>query len=158
MAQVTLKRCDQVISCSRLTVSELGDFRTPLKPIFISRGILKEFVLLMGGVTTPAPCCPTCGPGSAAGRKVAAKEAPHLLQNLSTLLAPSDPVPKLERLILTSMDRQKGRGKGTVAYGAEEHIAFLCLVSDDPNAFNSSESSSEWKKIYQEMCKTYCLY
>ncbi len=54
--------------------------------------------------------------------------------------------------------RQKGRGKGTVAYGAEEHIAFLCLVSDDPNAFNSSESSSEWKKIYQEMCKTYCLY
>jgi hypothetical protein len=48
---------------------------------------------------------------------------------------------------------QKGRGKGAVAYGAEEHIALLHSISDDPNAFNSGESSLDWKKIYQEMCK-----
>jgi hypothetical protein len=53
---------------------------------------------------------------------------------------------------------QKGREKGAVAYGAEEHVALLRLVSDDPNSFNSSESSSEWKKIYMEMCKNYYLH
>jgi hypothetical protein len=55
-------------------------------------------------------------------------------------------------------DEKKGREKGAVAYGVEEHLTLLRVVSATSNFFNSSETSPEWRAVYKEMCKSYYVH
>jgi len=51
----------------------------------------------------------------------------------------------------------KGREKGSSAYSVDEHIAVLSLMLSEPDAFNASESSTEWRNLYQELCQNYYI-
>ena len=52
----------------------------------------------------------------------------------------------------TKVDEKKGREKGAIAYGVEEHLALLRVVSATSKSFNSSETSPEWRAAYKAMC------
>jgi hypothetical protein len=54
-------------------------------------------------------------------------------------------------------NNKSGREKGTYAYSAEEHSALLKLLMSEPNSFNSSESSPEWRKVHKDMIGNYYL-
>jgi hypothetical protein len=80
--------------------------------------------------------------------------------NVSHRLSPV-PMVGFVRDNATKLDEKlekKGREKGAVAYGVEEHLTLLRLVAATPDSFNCSESSPDWKGVYQEMCKTYYLH
>jgi hypothetical protein len=47
--------------------------------------------------------------------------------------------------------------KGADAYSAVGHSALLKLLMSEPNSFNSSESSPEWKKVHKDMVESYYL-
>jgi hypothetical protein len=51
----------------------------------------------------------------------------------------------------------KGQEKGAVAYSVEEHVAVLQLMLSQPKASNASESSEEWRDLYQQMCQEYYI-
>jgi len=53
----------------------------------------------------------------------------------------------------TKFDEKKGREKGAVAYGVEEHLTPLHVVSA-----TSNETSPEWRAVYKEMCKSYYVH
>ena len=52
---------------------------------------------------------------------------------------------------------ETGREKGAVAYSAAEHAALLNLLVQQPDSFNSSESSPEWRIVHGVLCKTYYI-
>ena len=54
-------------------------------------------------------------------------------------------------------NNKSGREKGAYAYSAEEHSALLKLLMSEPNSFNSSESSPEWRKVHKDMVERYYL-
>jgi len=51
----------------------------------------------------------------------------------------------------------KGREKGSTVYSVDEHIAVLLLMLSEPDSFNASESSTEWRNVYQELCQNYYI-
>lgn len=51
----------------------------------------------------------------------------------------------------------KGQEKGAVAYSVEDHVAVLQLMLTQPKSFDASESSEEWRDLYQQMCKDYYI-
>ncbi len=44
----------------------------------------------------------------------------------------------------------KGREKGAMLYLVAEHVAVLKLMLSQMNAFKASESSEEWRNLYQK--------
>jgi hypothetical protein len=46
---------------------------------------------------------------------------------------------------------ESGRGKGATTYSSVEHVALLSVISQDPDAFNCSESSPQWEEAYKRM-------
>jgi len=58
----------------------------------------------------------------------------------------------------TKVDEKKGREKGAIAYGVEEHLALLRVVSATSKSFNSSETSPEWRAAYKAMCNSYYVH
>jgi hypothetical protein len=54
-------------------------------------------------------------------------------------------------------NNKSGREKVAYAYSAEEHSALLKLLMSEPNSFNSSESSPEWRKVHKDMVESYYL-
>jgi hypothetical protein len=51
----------------------------------------------------------------------------------------------------------KGRERGAVSYSVPEHVALLQLMLTQPNSFNVSESSEEWRELHKQMCNSYYL-
>jgi hypothetical protein len=54
-------------------------------------------------------------------------------------------------------NNKSGREKGAYTYSTEEHSALLKLLMCEPNSFNSSESSPEWRKVHKDMVENYYL-
>jgi hypothetical protein len=51
--------------------------------------------------------------------------------------------------------RHNGRERGVVSYTVEEHIAMLAIMKEVPDSFTSSESSEEWKAVYEKTVEHY---
>jgi hypothetical protein len=47
--------------------------------------------------------------------------------------------------------KENGRVVGVSGYSATEHYTLLLLMESTPDYFHSSESSPEWKAVYEKM-------
>ncbi len=65
----------------------------------------------------------------------------------------------LQLMTIDDSKPEKGNGgkscreKCAIAYSAEEHVALLQLLLEQPDSFNCSENSSECRKVHGDLCK-----
>jgi hypothetical protein len=58
----------------------------------------------------------------------------------------------------TCKDDKKGRHRGAVSIGVQEHVSLLHIVPSNPSSFNASESSPEQRAVHSKMFKSFYLH